>query len=348
MATPSTTTAPSVKKYVDYAQQQVDEQAILDKYNAATLAQFNVQREQNRQNENAFYNQMYNTQRTAMDTIRQANAAAVSSGASRGVQAANELSALLGLQSESVASATELAQANRQTAQEETAAVLENVLKAYQQSAQERSQLVSQGIEAASVDAQEAANEIAATEAQSNRMTIEQTQRDARQSAAETGFTNYMAELAGQGLDYKGEYSAEGLTSLDLATSSLTAKGEGQPNDGVYFTANDFASAWDRGWDKVSEVAQSKVQTLQTDITRLCSTYGLNSEAYKDYFTTLNELTKGFSALDKIADEHDLDSSSGFWTYSRADVANAAQAQYTALIAKIRADYIKKGTLKKE
>ena len=82
---------PSVKKYVDYAQQQVDEQAILDKYNAATLAQFNLQREQNRQAENQFYNQMYNTQRTAMDTIRQSNAAAVASGASRGVQAAQEL-----------------------------------------------------------------------------------------------------------------------------------------------------------------------------------------------------------------------------------------------------------------
>ena len=148
----------SVKKYQDYAQNQVDEQAILDKYNAATIAQYNLQREQNRQAENKFYNQMYNTQKTAMDTIRQANAAAVSTGASRGIQAANELSALLGLQQESVESATELAQANRQTAQEETAAVLENVLNAYQQAQQERSNLVSQGIEAASVDVQNAAN----------------------------------------------------------------------------------------------------------------------------------------------------------------------------------------------
>ena len=151
-----TNTTSSVKKHYDYTQQQIDEQAILDKYNAATVAQYNAQKEQNRLAENQFYNQMYNTQRTAMDTIRKANAAAVSSGASRGVQAANELSALLGLQQESVASATELAQASRQTAQEETAAMLENVLNAYQQAAQERSQLVSQGIEAASVDATDA------------------------------------------------------------------------------------------------------------------------------------------------------------------------------------------------
>lgn len=148
----------TLKKYQDYANSQVDEQAILDKYNAATVAQYNAQREQLRQSENQFYNQMYNTQRTAMDTIRQNNAAAVSTGASRGVQAAQELSALLGLQQESVAGATEVAQAQRQTAQEETAAVLENVLKAYQQAATERSQLVQQGIEAASVDVQAEAN----------------------------------------------------------------------------------------------------------------------------------------------------------------------------------------------
>ena len=49
---------PSVKKYVDYAQQQIDEQAIADKFNAATAAQYAVQREQNRQAENQFYNQM--------------------------------------------------------------------------------------------------------------------------------------------------------------------------------------------------------------------------------------------------------------------------------------------------
>lgn len=147
---------PSVKKYVDYAQQQVDEQAILDKFNAATMAQYNAQREQNRQNENAFYNQMYQSQQTAVDAIRQANAAAISSGASRGIQAANELSAILGLEQESVASATELAQANRQTAQEETAAMLENVLTAYQQAEQERQNLVTAGIQAASIEVEQA------------------------------------------------------------------------------------------------------------------------------------------------------------------------------------------------
>ena len=214
MAETNTTTQPSVKKYYDYAQQQIDEQAILDKYNAATTAQYNLQREQNRLAENQFYNQMYNTQRTAMDTIRQANAAAVSSGASRGVQAANELSSLLGLQQESVASATELAQASRQTAQEETAAVLENVLNAYQQASQERSQLTSQAIESASVDVEQAANQA----------TIDRANYDALQSAAKEGTAAYFAELANQGYDYATNYSAQGEQALNLALNTLSTE----------------------------------------------------------------------------------------------------------------------------
>ena len=279
--------APSVKKYVDYANQQVDEQAILDKYNAATQAQFNIQREQNRQAENQFYNQMYNTQKTAMDTIRQSNAAAVSSGASRGVQAANELSAILGLQSESVAQATELAQANRQTAQEETAAVLENVLNAYQQAAQERSNLVSQGIEAASVDAQEAANEIAATEAQSNRMNVEQTRLDALSKAAQTDFATYMAVVAGQNRNYSGEYSLEGANSLNLALSSLTAKGEGETNDGQYFTGSDFVDSGDNAG------AKNKLDSLKQQLETIQSTYGLDlsqDTTYNNYMKALEQV----------------------------------------------------------
>ena len=152
------TTQALLDKYNTYAKTAVDEQAILDKYNAATAAAYAAQRDQNRLAENQFYNQMYNTQRTAMDTIRQSNAAAVYTGASRGVQAANELSALLGLQQESVAGATEIAQARQQTAQEETAAMLDNTLKAYQQAQTERANLIQSAIQADSINQQREAS----------------------------------------------------------------------------------------------------------------------------------------------------------------------------------------------
>ena len=266
----TTVTSPSVKKYVDYAQQQVDEQAILDKYNAATVAQYNLQREQNRAAENQFYNQMYNTQRTAMDTIRQSNAAAVASGASRGVQAANELSAILGLQQESVQGATEIAQANRQTAQEETAAVLENVLNAYNQATQERQQLVQQGIEAASVDAQESANQIAAQEAATNRMNAETNKQQTEiqkneqrveemaklTAAAENGADAYLAALSNLGYDYATAPTMEGYSSLGTALSSIQTS----------FAESD----WD--WSARGTV---KADEIERQVKQICSAYGI-------------------------------------------------------------------------
>lgn len=275
------TQAPSVKKYVDYANQQVDEQAILDKYNAATLAQFNIQREQNRQAENQFYNQMYNTQKTAMDTIRQSNAAAVSTGASRGVQAANELSSLLGLQSESIASATELAQANRQTAQEETAAVLENVLNAYQQAQQERANLLSSAIEAESVEVQREANQAQSASAAAE---LDRANADALQKASETGFDNYMAEVATQNKNYKDAYSLEGANSLNLALGSLTATGEGQANTGEYFTTNDFVASG------TNTAAIQKATQLQQHYQVISDTYGLDLANDKDFQELQNTL----------------------------------------------------------
>lgn len=264
-----------LKKHYDYVNSLVDEQTILDKYNAATMAQYAAQREQNRQAENQFYNQMYNTQNTAMDTIRKANAAAVSTGASRGVQAANELSAILGLQNESIASATELAQANRQTAQEETAAVLENVLNAYQTAQQERANLLQSSIEAASIEqSQQAANQQAA-----------RLDADALQKASETGFANYMTEIAGQNKNYKDAYSLEGSNSLNLALNSLTAKGEGQANDGVYFNTNDFAVSG------TSDAAIQKTAQLKQYYQTISDTYGLDLANDKDFQDLQNTLT---------------------------------------------------------
>ena len=100
------------------------------KFDAVTKAEYDKQRTNLQTTENKFYNQLYNTQQTTMDTIRKANADAVATGASRGVQAANELAALLGLQQESVEGATDIANQATTLAQDETQAMLENVLTA--------------------------------------------------------------------------------------------------------------------------------------------------------------------------------------------------------------------------
>ena len=319
----TTITSPSVKKYVDYAQQQVDEQAILDKYNAATVAQYNLQREQNRAAENQFYNQMYNTQRTAMDTIRQSNAAAVASGASRGVQAANELAAILGLQQESVQGATEIAQANRQTAQEETAAVLENVLAAYQQASQERAQLVQQGIESASVDAQEQANMIASQEAETNRMNAETQRRQqasdeqaALTAMAANGTDQYLAALKDAGYDYNTNVGMDGYASLGIALNALPKTITGADGQTI-FVADDWA------W---SNTGSGKADQTVNQAKKVCEYYGITWD--KD--------------LDDLANSLRNTASEGHMWGGKDEGAQASNNRAKALFDEIQYKYLKR------
>lgn len=170
--------AKTAKQYAnEFANMDVDYQGILDKFNAATNASYAQKRAQLAQTENKFYDQMYDTQRTALDTIRQSNARAVSTGASRGMQAANELSAILGLQKQSTETATQLAQASQDLAAEESEAVLNNVLNAYQQAKQDQQSYLQLGLQAQQIDT---------SQAQANRE-YEQTLSDKLRAAYETG-----------------------------------------------------------------------------------------------------------------------------------------------------------------
>lgn len=302
-------TEPSVKKYVDYANQQVDEQAILDKFNAATIAQYNVQREQNRQAENAFYNQMYNSQQTAVDAIRQANAAAVSTGASRGIQAANELSAILGLQQESVASATELAQANRQTAQEETAAVLENVLNAYQQAEQQRQNIITAGIQAESVEAtraqiladQKAAEEQAKIERDKYLMDLKV--NDPNKYYQEVAKDNNATEFENMSAQQYAMNTQNAATAIDEITNPLK------------YNDNDFA-IWDLGVK-----GKDKPMQYQTSLASLYVAYGLTAE----------QATEDLKGAAKAVDNYRDSRSAPNW--DTKDMKNTAvayiQAQFT-------------------
>jgi hypothetical protein len=107
-----------------------DEAAIRAKFDAATRAEYNLRRKEYDATANKFYGQMYGTQATALDTIRKNNAAAVATGASRGIQAANELSAILGLQETNTQTASELARQRNLLADQEGAAFAKNIVDA--------------------------------------------------------------------------------------------------------------------------------------------------------------------------------------------------------------------------
>ena len=110
-----------------------DYDSIYNKFADATKAQYAVQRKEQEASENKYYNDMYNTQMASLDTIKKANSQAVATGASRGMQAANELSSILGLQQEAVAGATQLAADRSALADKETAALAQNAVDALTQ-----------------------------------------------------------------------------------------------------------------------------------------------------------------------------------------------------------------------
>ena len=90
----------------------------------ATAQAYALKRKQQQDAEQNFYNQLYDTNATVLDTIRRNNAAAIASGASKGAQAANELSTILQGQQASVDAATQLAQSNYDLASEEANAYI--------------------------------------------------------------------------------------------------------------------------------------------------------------------------------------------------------------------------------
>lgn len=154
---PTTNTTTTRKPYYesvieDAGLSPVTAEELQSKFDAITRAEYDRQRTDLQTATNQYYNQLYNTQNTAMDTIRQANAQAVATGASRGVQAANELSAILGLQSESATGAAELANQATTLAQDETTAMLENMLNAETQAAEQNQALANILLQSGSVD----------------------------------------------------------------------------------------------------------------------------------------------------------------------------------------------------
>ena len=284
---PNNTNTGSKKIYnsadlVNMAQKDYDainEQDILNKYNQATSAQFAAQQDQNRIAENNFYNQMYNTQRTAMDTIRQSNATAVSTGASRGVQAANELSALLGLQQESIASATEIANARRQTAQEETAAMLQNIVQASQDAAAQRTQAMQNMIQAQSLRESELANASAAADRQLTAVT-------------ESGeaYNTYLEQEGKLGPD--GEFAREGYT----VESDLYIKNQ---FDSKTIQLGLTEGAWQQAvYKDATGVTQLRTEYEQ-QLTDTCTNVGIDEETYQSWRKA--ELAKKGLSEDQIS-----------------------------------------------
>ena len=131
-----------------------DEDAIRSKFDNATKAEYALKNKEYANTENQFSNQMYNAQTNNVDALRRANASAISTGASKGMQAAQELKAMLGMQDASTEGATELARARTQLVDKEAAAYSANVVDALTQANATKAQLGTLGANLYAADTQ--------------------------------------------------------------------------------------------------------------------------------------------------------------------------------------------------
>lgn len=105
---------------------QYNQNYIRDLLDTATAAEYNSKRQEFAATENKFYNELYDTQASALDAIRASNSAAVATGATKGMAAAQQLAAILGLEQASVESATDLANQRNELAASEAEAYAKN------------------------------------------------------------------------------------------------------------------------------------------------------------------------------------------------------------------------------
>jgi len=137
-----------------------DQDTIRGKFDKATQKEFARKDKEYGITEDKFSDHLYGTQISALDSIRRNAAEAMATGASRGMQSANELSAVLGLTQEGAAGATELAQERNLLKDREAEAYTQNVVEAMQRSNELRQALAGLDSQLYATDTQFAVGEM--------------------------------------------------------------------------------------------------------------------------------------------------------------------------------------------
>lgn len=115
-------TMKSAKELADLYGLTYDKDAIASIFNSAVEKEYDTRYAQQGISENNYYDQMASLQNTALDSIRQQQSQAIQTGANKGMQAANQLSAILGISQQAGENATQLAQSRGLLAKEHGAA----------------------------------------------------------------------------------------------------------------------------------------------------------------------------------------------------------------------------------
>ena len=113
-----------------------DYDTIKNMYDTATKTAYDIEQESGA--EKSYYKHLADAQNSALDTIRQTYGTAIAQGASRGMQAANQLSAILGTTATANEEATQLATDKQTRANEYASQMAENAKSALEYSNQQQ------------------------------------------------------------------------------------------------------------------------------------------------------------------------------------------------------------------
>lgn len=139
-----------------------DVQSIKSMYDRATAAAQAAEERGIANAEAAWQRNLASTQATALDTIRKNNASAIATGASKGMQAANELSAVLGLQDTAVEESTALTQQRLDLADAYAAEYAKNAITAQETADANKQAMMNAAIQQYGYDTEYAAQDIVA------------------------------------------------------------------------------------------------------------------------------------------------------------------------------------------
>ena len=188
---------------VDY-----DRQAIQDVFRDATDKEYAAKQATYNRTQNQYYNRLATSQNSYIDAMRKSNAQAVMSGAGRGVQAANQLSTLLGLSQQTSGDNTMLTQEGRQLGYDHAAAQAANVRDALQYANEQKLALGSLSQQHYATDAQKYAAELGANAA----VATANTAASAEGYAADQGLagTQYASDRNLEGTRYSADKNYAG------------------------------------------------------------------------------------------------------------------------------------------
>ena len=274
------------KMYDENRAQVTTAEAQTENLNKQSQAAYKQQQIESQKAQNQFAQNQQANQLSALDAIRRSNASAIANGANAGLSAANQLSAILGLQEETSDAATKLANTNIDNAAALNTQLNENAAKGQQMANELNATLDANAAELAkslATNADTIANLVKSEQEQKQK----QLDRESQERIAET-----QAQQAIKEKEVQLQQEADKKAALNQQRDSIV---EGLTNLTANFQGGDahtfVTSYYDPFQDKTISVSGEGMQKRQTDDiinklnTKIKEAYNSGDEAAIKFWT---------------------------------------------------------------